>query len=132
MYVDFLKIALEAHWWRRASLRVTLPLCKRIRFGMPNMEKIWKVSQMSPVRDESLKQALDFEDDVVKLVLDGICTLDDSPRPQNVVCFLLYYTSKDLKKTLQEENDPLSEGADLPSSSDGGDSDTEDDNNHSP
>jgi hypothetical protein len=98
------------------------------------MEKIWKVSQMSPIRDESLKQALDFEDDVVKLVLDGICTLDDSPRPQNVVCFLLYFTSKDLKETVQEENDPLSEGADLPSSSDGGgsDTDTEDDNNHSP
>jgi hypothetical protein len=75
--LDFLKIALEAHWWLGSPLRVTMPLCKRIRLSIPKMEKIWKLSQMSKTRDESLSQALNFEVYAARDILEGKLTLDD-------------------------------------------------------
>jgi len=57
----FLKIALEAYWWCMTPLRVTLPLCKRIRLAIPKMLKIWELSQMTSGRDRMLGEALVFE-----------------------------------------------------------------------
>ncbi|RDB29131.1 Small glutamine-rich tetratricopeptide repeat-containing protein beta [Hypsizygus marmoreus] len=57
----YLKVALEAFWWSLAPLRVTLPLCARIRDAIPKMKQVWEYSQMAKERDWSLGQALVFE-----------------------------------------------------------------------
>ncbi|RDB28672.1 Small glutamine-rich tetratricopeptide repeat-containing protein beta [Hypsizygus marmoreus] len=57
----YLKVALEAFWWSGAPLKVTLPLCAKIREAIPKMKKIWEYSSMAKQRDISLRQALAFE-----------------------------------------------------------------------
>jgi len=71
--------------WCGTPLRVTLPLCERIRLAIPKMEKIWGFSQMTQVRDESLQWALDFESSYLKAILEGGCTLDDVATPDGLV-----------------------------------------------
>jgi hypothetical protein len=45
-HVYFLKIALEAHWWRGDPVKITLPLCTRIRSAIPEMMKIWELAPL--------------------------------------------------------------------------------------
>jgi hypothetical protein len=82
---DFLKIALEAIWWRSEPLSVTIPLCKRIRQAIPKMKKIWELSQFAKIRDPNLAQALEFEQSVSRSILEGQLTLDDAARPEEMV-----------------------------------------------
>jgi hypothetical protein len=63
-----------------------MPLCKRIRLAIPKMEKIWKCSSLSKVRDESLNQALHFEVHAARDILEGQLTLDDMGDLEAIVC----------------------------------------------
>jgi hypothetical protein len=87
----FLKIALEAYWWCMTPLRVTLPLCKRIRLAIPKMLKIWELSQMTSGRDRMLGEALVFEKESKKSILEGQMTLDTPARPPSMVSLYLMH-----------------------------------------
>ncbi|KIK02046.1 hypothetical protein K443DRAFT_6458 [Laccaria amethystina LaAM-08-1] len=75
-YPYYLKIALEAYWLRGAPLRDSLALCKRIRIAIPKMLVFWEVSQMAEERDKSLKEALDWEVEQQRALVEDTKTLD--------------------------------------------------------
>ena len=84
-YAYFLKIALEAHWWQNSPLKVTLPLVKRIREALPEINKIWEYSMFSKQLSTTLQQAFVFEKECQKSILKGAMTLDSSARPVDMV-----------------------------------------------
>jgi len=81
----YLKIALEAYWLRGAPLRDSLALCKRIRIAIPKMLVFWEVSQMAEGRDESLKEALDWEVEQQRALVEDTKTLDSVVKVTNRV-----------------------------------------------
>lgn len=81
----YLKIALEAYWLRGAPLRDSLVLCKRIRIAIPKMLVFWEVSQMAERRDKSLKEALDWEVEQHRALVEDTKTLDSVVKVTNRV-----------------------------------------------
>lgn len=79
-HVYFLKIALEAHWWRGDPLRTTLPLCARIREAIPEMKKIWEIYIGKMEKEYTM--VLDFEKECKAAIEEGKVTLDDIGRPE--------------------------------------------------
>lgn len=75
LYKDFLAIAVEANRHAGAPLRVTLPLCKRVREGFEKAMYIWE-AHLKDRRSESLDQCLEFEDEWTRRVEMGEVTLD--------------------------------------------------------
>lgn len=82
-HVYFLKIALEAHWWRGDPLSITLPLCARIRSAIPDTKKIWEM-YMDKMEQE-YQTVLDFETEFRQAIEEGKTTLDDCGRPEYMV-----------------------------------------------
>ncbi|RDB28593.1 Serine/threonine-protein phosphatase 5 [Hypsizygus marmoreus] len=80
----YFKIALEALWWSGAPLKVTLPLCAKIREAIPKMKKIWEHSQMAKKRDRSLGQALAFEAEFRRKVETGEVSESIVARPEEM------------------------------------------------
>ncbi|KAL0951840.1 hypothetical protein HGRIS_008501 [Hohenbuehelia grisea] len=81
----FLAIALEAYWHSSAPLRVTLPICERIRTALPDVNRIWEKSQMASERNIRVQQALDFEVNARKSLREGTATMDDMLKPDIVL-----------------------------------------------
>jgi len=84
----FLKIALEAHWWRGDPLKTTLPLCARIRKAVPEMKKIWEI-YVDKMEGE-YKMVLDYETECRKDISEGKMTLDGVMRPVYMVSGVMY------------------------------------------
>jgi hypothetical protein len=89
-HVYFLKIALEAHWWRGDTLRTTLPLCARIRAAIPEMKKIWAI--YIDKMEKEYDTVLDYEAECRTAIDEGNVTLDDVGRPEYMVsCVILTF-----------------------------------------
>ncbi|KAF9011149.1 hypothetical protein BDQ17DRAFT_1345591 [Cyathus striatus] len=73
----YLKTALEVLWRNRASAAITLRLCKEIRASISRMKPIWEKAPGWQSRNRDLQQALDFERDVSKGILEGKIMLND-------------------------------------------------------
>jgi hypothetical protein len=82
-HVYFLKIALEAHWWRGDPLRTTLPLCARIRDAIPDMKQIWEIYVGKMEKEYNM--VLDYETECREAIDEGNVTLDDIGRPEYMV-----------------------------------------------
>lgn len=92
----FLKIALDAHWWCGSPLKVTLPLCARIRNAVTEMKKVWEFSADASLMEPQYKVVFAFETKFRILLEEGKGTLDDVARPEyavsrmlNILAFLL-------------------------------------------
>jgi hypothetical protein len=80
-YVKFLKLALDAHWCAGSPLKVTLPLCEKIRQAIPDVKKIWEYSEAVEYLGKWVDQVLAFEATCRKLVSEGRVTLEEAGRP---------------------------------------------------
>ena len=76
---DFLSIAVKAYWHRGTALRLTLPLCERVREGLAKSAYIWGcwAEQDRGCIDHSLQ----FQEHWTKQVADGKVTLDYEAKP---------------------------------------------------
>jgi hypothetical protein len=81
----FLKIALDAHWWRGDPLKITLPLCTRIRKAITEMKKIWEFSADSKGFEPQFRVVLAFETEFRKQLSEGKMTSDNVARPEYTV-----------------------------------------------
>ena len=81
----FLEIALDAHWWCGSPLKITLPLCARIRSAVTEMKKIWEFSADASLMAPQYKVVLAFETKFRTLLGEYKATLDDVARPQYAV-----------------------------------------------
>jgi hypothetical protein len=86
-HVYFLKIALEAHWWRGDPLRITLPLCARIRAAIPDMKKIWELYLQK--MESEYQMVLEFETAYLKEIDAGNLTLNEVGRPEYMVSSMI-------------------------------------------
>jgi hypothetical protein len=85
----FLKIALDARWRSGSPLKVTLPLCARIRNAVTEMKKIWEFSADASIVEPQYKVVFAFEKRFRTLLEDGKATLDDVARPEHAVSRML-------------------------------------------
>jgi hypothetical protein len=86
-----LAIALEALWCSRASLRDTLPLCRKIRDASKEASKIWAFSQMSlNKRNATCQEAVNFLAFCEEKLARGTLTLDRVLIPPDLVGFTTY------------------------------------------
>ena len=76
-YIDFLAIAVEAHWRRGTALRETFSLCDRIREGLAASAHIWGARKHSV----SIDQCLEFQDLWKQRVANGEVTMDYEAKP---------------------------------------------------
>ena len=79
--LDFLAIAVEAYWRRGTALRVTLPLCDRIRKGLAKSGYIW-AAHYERGNSVSINQCLEFQEHWKKRVADGEVTMDYEAKPE--------------------------------------------------
>jgi hypothetical protein len=91
-YGYFLSVALEAHWWLKSPLKITLPLIRRIREALPEIRKIWEYSFSFGRLQERWEMILAFEEECQKGVSDGSLTLDSAVRPEAMVS--IYVTNQ--------------------------------------
>ncbi|KAG6820655.1 hypothetical protein H0H93_013506 [Arthromyces matolae] len=75
-HVMYLKVGLEAHWFAKSPLKITLPIAKQIREAIPVMKQIWRGSPDAPGIEKQLKMALDFEEDCTSAVAAGTIDLE--------------------------------------------------------
>ncbi|KAJ7687386.1 hypothetical protein B0H17DRAFT_687044 [Mycena rosella] len=81
-----LAVALEALWWGAAPLRVTLPLCRKIRAAMPKPVPIWEFSSKSlNKRNANCAEAVRFLDDCERQLADGTATLESALMPLDLM-----------------------------------------------
>lgn len=84
----FLAVALEALWWGDAPLRVTLPLCRKIRTAMPKPVHIWEFSQNSmKKRNANCEEAVRFLTECEQKLVKGEATLENALMPSDLVNF---------------------------------------------
>ncbi|KAJ7109814.1 hypothetical protein C8R44DRAFT_263484 [Mycena epipterygia] len=82
----FLAIALEALWWGDAPLRVTLPLCRKIRTAMSKPVQIWEFSQNSmKKRNSNCKDAVRFLIECEQKLAKGEATLESALMPSDLM-----------------------------------------------
>jgi hypothetical protein len=79
----FLAIAVEAYWRRGTALRVTLPLCDRIRKGLAKSGYIW-AAHYERSNSVSINQCLKFQEHWKKRVADGEVTMDYEAKPEGI------------------------------------------------
>jgi tetratricopeptide (TPR) repeat protein len=79
---DFLSIAVKAFWHRRAPLRLTLPLCERVREGLSNAEYLWGYwANIYKTNRGCIDHCLQFQEHWKKEVADGKVTMDYEAKP---------------------------------------------------
>ncbi|KAG5653892.1 hypothetical protein H0H81_009484 [Sphagnurus paluster] len=83
-HVSFLKYAIDAHWYAGTPLKVTLPLCKKVRDAAPAMRQIWEYSSSATQRDQWIETILGFEDNFRGLLAQGKITLEESGNPDPI------------------------------------------------
>jgi stress-induced-phosphoprotein 1 len=81
----FLKIALDAHWWSGSPLKITLPLCARIRTAITEMKKIWEFSADASLMEPQYRVVLAFETNFRRQLSEYKATWDDVARPEYAV-----------------------------------------------
>jgi hypothetical protein len=74
-WTDFLAISAEAYWRRGTALRVTLPLCERIREGFKESAYIWEAHYKNK-GSAPIDQCLAFYEEWNERVAKGEVTLD--------------------------------------------------------
>lgn len=80
--VVYLASALSAVFRCKAPLKVTLPMVKELRQGVPKMNKIWEASTLAlSGRDDSFQPYFFFEEDALKLLADGTATEETCASP---------------------------------------------------
>jgi hypothetical protein len=80
--VDFLSIAVKAFWHRRTPLRLTLPLCERVREGLAKSTYIWGIrANVYKQHSGCIDHCLQFEEHWKKQVADGKVTMDYEAKP---------------------------------------------------
>ncbi|KAJ6601431.1 hypothetical protein DFH09DRAFT_563402 [Mycena vulgaris] len=100
-----LAVALEALWWSKAPLRVTLPLCRKIRTAMPKPAQIWEFSQMTlNRRNANCEEAVQFLNVCEQKLATGTVTLESALRPPDLVSLaVLPIRSSSLDRTYFEQ-----------------------------
>ncbi|KAG6813249.1 hypothetical protein H0H92_012886 [Tricholoma furcatifolium] len=83
-FVLFLKIGLEAHWFARSPLKVTLPIAEQVRLSAPAMKVIWEFSSAASFRDPGITQVLEFQKHFKAEVDAGRLTLEDIGIPDGI------------------------------------------------
>lgn len=87
----FLKIALDAHWLSGDPLKITLPLCARIRSAITEMKKIWECSVDAMSLQTQFDVVLFFETEFKGRLAEGKASLDDIACPDYAVRLWLGY-----------------------------------------
>lgn len=85
----FLAIALEALWWSNAALRITLPICRKIRGAMSKSVRIWEFSKHArSKRNVNCEEAIRFLAEGERKLAAGKVTLDSVLMPPEMVSSL--------------------------------------------
>ncbi|KAJ7755027.1 hypothetical protein DFH07DRAFT_773572 [Mycena maculata] len=82
----FLAVALQALWWSEASLRITLPLCRKIRVATSKSVRIWEFSQNALTkRNHNCDEAVRFLADCERKLAAGEATLESALMPSDLL-----------------------------------------------
>jgi hypothetical protein len=77
----FLSVAVQAHWRRGTSLRLTYLLSKRVWEDKAIAERIW-LRRLTKGQDWVMDGVLSFKEDCDKAIASGKMTLDDVVQPE--------------------------------------------------
>jgi len=80
----YLACGIQAAFRHGAPLKVTLPLVKELRVGIPKMKALWEFSSLAlGGRDMAFKGLLEFEEDAREGIRTGKVTMESRVLPES-------------------------------------------------